>query len=167
MGFKKTSDTIVISSRVEETAANTFTQNEVTLPLDPLNNEIFVILGMDIDLSVPSNVAATLTSVTGSISTTSQTATIGINNSRCLAVGQDVISQGPGTVDGAAFSRVSSSAPTAQMDYIGILATDNFFLQVVGVNNTTAKGMNARMWGYRAKADAATYAALVQSELLS
>jgi hypothetical protein len=167
MGFKKTSDTIVISARVEETAANTFTQNEVTLPLDPLNNEIFVILGMDIDLSVPSNVPATLTSVTGSISTTSQTATIGINNSRCLAVGQDVISQGAGTVDGAAFSRVSSSAPTAQMDYIGILATDNFFLQVVGVNNTTAKGMNARMWGYRAKADAATYAALVQSELLS
>ena len=167
MGFKKTSDTIVISSAVTETGANTFTQAEVTLPLDPLNNEIFVILGMDIDLSVPSNVPATLTSVTGSISTTSQTAVVGISNSRCLASGQDVISQGAGTVDGAAFSRVSSSAPTAQMDYIGILATDNFFLQVVGVNNTTAKGMNARMWGYRAKADAATYAALVQSELLS
>ena len=75
--------------------------------------------------------------------------------------------QGAGTVDGAAFQEVDGNNPAAQLDYIGIIATDDFFLQVEGNNNTSAKTMNARIWGFRAKSDAATYAALVQSELLS
>lgn len=167
MGFKKSSGIITISGNVTETAANTFTQEQISLPLDPLNNEVFVVLAIDLDTSVPSMVPATLTSVTGSLSLTSQTTTIGISNNRCLAEAQDTIAQGAGSVDGAAFSRRAGATPTAMLDYIAIIATDDFFAQVVGNNNTTAKGMNFRVWGYRAKADAATYAALVQSELLS
>mgnify|MGYP005824128049 FL=1 len=167
MGFKKTSDTLVISNSVTETAANTFTQETVNLPLDPLNNEIFVVLAIDIDVSVPSNVAATVTSVNGSVSTTSQTGVLTIGNTRCLARGMKAIAQGAGTVDGAAFQEVDGNSISAQLDYIAIIATDDFFLQVEGGGNTSAKTMNTRMWGYRAKADASTYAALVQSELLS
>ena len=167
MGFKKTSDMITVSGEVTETAANTFTQTQFTLPLDPLNNEIFVVLSIDIDLSVPSNVAATTTSVSGSLSNTSQTGVIGINNTRCLAKGLKSIAQGAGTVDGAAFSEVEGNRPAATLDWIAMIATDDFFGQVVGGNNLTAKTMRFRIWGYRAKADAATYAALVQSELLS
>ena len=167
MGFKKTSETLVISNSITETAANTFTQETINLPLDPLNNEVFVVLAIDIDVSVPSNVAAAVTSVNGSISTTSQTGVLTIGNTRCLARGMKAIAQGAGTVDGAAFQEVDGNNPAAQLDYIGIIATDDFFLQVEGLNNTSAKSMNARMWGYRAKADASTYAALVQSELLS
>ena len=167
MGFKKTSETLVISNSLTETAANTFTQEQVNLSLDPLNNEVFVVLAIDIDVSVPSNVAATVTSVNGSISTTSQTSVLTIGNTRCLARGMKAIAQGAGTVDGAAFQEVDGNNPAAQLDYIAIIATDDFFIQIEGAGNTSAKTINARMWGFRAKADSSTYAALVQSELLS
>lgn len=167
MGFKKTSETISISGEVTETGANTFTQSEITLPLDPLNNEVFVVLAIDIDVGMPSNVAATPTQVSGSLATTSQTGVIGINNTRCLAKGIKAIAQGAGTVDGAAFTEVEGNTPNANLDFIAIIATDNFFAQVEGAGNLAAKNMRFRMWGFRAKADSATYAALVQSELLS
>lgn len=167
MGFKKTSEILTISQSVTETAANTFTQQTVSLPLDPLNNEVFVVLAIDMDLSAPSNVPATTTSVNGSIAVTSQTAVLGLGSARCLARGAKQIAQGAGTVDGAAFSEVEGNTPSANLDYIGIIATDDFFIQVEGGNNTSAKTMSCRLWGYRARADASTYAALVQSELLS
>jgi hypothetical protein len=53
------------------------------------------------------------------------------------------------------------------MEYIGIIATNDFFLQIEGVGNATAKAVTAKVYGYRARADASVYAALVQSELLS
>jgi hypothetical protein len=70
-------------------------------------------------------------------------------------------------VNSVGFTRVPTEAPLAQLDYIGIISTSDFFLQIIGGNNTNAKSMNARVWGYRAKADSATYAALTSSQLLS
>ena len=167
MSFKKTSEILTISGSVTETAANTFTESEITLNLDPLNNEVFVVLAIDLDLTAPSNVAGTGTSTSGSLAVTSQTGVIGISNSRCLAKGVKTIAQGAGTVDGAAFSEVEGNTPSAMLDWIAIIATDNFFAQVVGANNTSAKTMNFRVWGYRARASSSVYASLVQSELLS
>jgi hypothetical protein len=57
--------------------------------------------------------------------------------------------------------------PPSALDYIGIISTNDFFLQIQGGGNGTPKIGNAKVYGYRAKADAATYAALVQSEVLS
>ena len=57
--------------------------------------------------------------------------------------------------------------PASNLDYIGILATNDFFIQIKGGNNTAAKSVYGKLYGYRARADAATYAALVQSEVLS
>jgi hypothetical protein len=71
-------------------------------------------------------------------------------------------------VNHVVFDRLLAAGPSSDMiDYISILATNNFFLQTQGVNNAGAKGGNARLWVVRAKADSATYAALVNSELLS
>jgi len=55
MGFKKTSDLIAISFGVTESAANTFTQDEIALQLDVLNNEIFVVLAVTKLSSEPNN----------------------------------------------------------------------------------------------------------------
>jgi hypothetical protein len=66
------------------------------------------------------------------------------------------------------FDRLLNAGPESSLiDYVSILATNNFFLQTEGVNNAGAKGGNVRMWCVRAKADSSTYAALVNSELLS
>jgi hypothetical protein len=57
--------------------------------------------------------------------------------------------------------------PPAQLEYLDILATDSFFIALTSLNVTGAPTGSVRLFGYRARADAATYAALVQSEMLS
>lgn len=166
-GLKDTSGVITIGASVVESAANTFTQAEVDLQLDPLNNEVFVVLAIDMNVSAPDGIAATTTRSRGSLSTTSRTALGSIADSNVLAVAAET-SEAAGFVDaGVPFSFRSGETPTGMVEYIGIIATNNFFLQVQGTNNANAKTVNAKMWGYRAKADASIYAALVQSELLT
>ena len=57
--------------------------------------------------------------------------------------------------------------PPATLDYIGIIATNDFFVQIKGTGNTGTKSVFGKMYGYRAVASADIYAALVQSEVLS
>jgi hypothetical protein len=167
MGLKRTSELIAVSFGFDETGPNVFTQQEIALQLDILNNEIAVVMAIDIDLGSPDAVVATNTQTIGSITTTSQTATQGLGNSNTLAVARDEI-RSQGFVDGGvAFSRKADSSYTGAMDSIGYIATNNFFVQVIGGNNVGAKTISGRVWLYRAKADASTYAALVQSEVLS
>ena len=85
MGFKKTSDTIAISFDLNEGGPNTFTQEEIALQLDVLNNEIFVVLAVDLDMTAPDAVAATDTRITSSVTTTSQTAVQGLGNSNTIS----------------------------------------------------------------------------------
>jgi len=167
MGFKKTSDLIAVSFGLTETAPNTFIQEEVALQLDVLNNEIFVVLAMDLNLSAPDGIAATDTSVRSSVSSTTQTAITGLANTNCIGVARDDI-RAAGFVDsGVGFSRNADEAYTGDVDYIALIATNNFFVQLQGAGNLVPKSVAGRVWGYRAKADASTYAALVQSEVLS
>lgn len=167
MGFKATSSVITISNRITESAANTFTQLEVDLQLSPLDNEVFVVLALDVSPQPPEAVLATDTSTGVSVSTTSRTAlgTIGDNN--ILGFGESAIRAAGFADGGVGLQQFSGETPTATLDYIGIIATNNFFIQIQGNGNTSARTGSVRMWGYRAKADAATYAALVQSEVLS
>ena len=167
MGFKKTSDTIAISFSVNELAPDTFAQDEVALQLDVLNNEIFVVLAVDLNPQTPDAVAGTNTSVTASLSTTSQTAVQTLANTNCLAQSELAIRAGGFVDGGVGFSRMASESYTGEIDYIGLIATNNFFIQIKGGNNVGTKGCQGRLWGYRARADASTYAALVQSEVLS
>lgn len=166
-GLKETSGLITIGSSVTETAANTFTQAEIDLQLDPLNNEVFVVLAVDLNVSNPDALAGIDTRVRGSLSTTSRTALGSIADSNVLGVASESI-QAAGFVDaGVPFSFMSGETPTGAVEYIGIIATNQFFLQVLGTANAAAATCNAKMWGYRARADASIYAALVQGELLS
>ena len=140
MALKRTSEPFIISTEILESAANTFTQSTIQVNLNPLDQEVLLILAVDIDAFAPDVVTAVNTRTNLSVSTSSQTGVIGIGDSACTS---------------------------SLIDYIGILATNNFFLQTLGVGNLGAKGGNVRMWAVRAKADSATYAALVNSELLS
>ena len=165
-GLKETSSVVAISAGVSETAANTFTEAQVDLNLDPLNNEVFVVLCVDINPTPPDAVAGTDTSTRSSVSTTSRTTLGTIANANVLAESSLNI-QAAGFPSGTAFTRLAGETPTAMLDYIGIIATNDFFIQLQGANNTAAKFSNVRVWGYRARADASIYAALVQSEVLS
>jgi len=167
MAFKKTSSEIQISSGLTETAANTFSQLEVDLSLSPLDNEVFIVTAVDLDLQAPDALAGVNTDFTAYISSTSQTATVGIDNSNVLTSSRKDI-RAAGFVDGGVgFDQQGLTSPVGTTGYIGIIATNNFFIGCQGNGNATAKRVNCRVYGYRARADASTYAALVQSEVLS
>jgi len=165
-GLKETSSLIQISSLVVEGAANTFTQAEVDLQLNPLDNEVFICYAIDVNAGAP-DLNANLSSATfASVSTTSRTTVGSIANSNVLGIGQHSIKNDG--VSAVAFSEFAPETPTGMgLDYIGIIATNNFFIQLLGVNNLVAKDCEVRMYGVRARADASIYAALVQSEVLS
>jgi hypothetical protein len=166
-GLKQTSSVVSIGFNATETAANTFTQASVDLNLSPLDREVFVVLAVNLDPYSPSAIAGTNTSVNSSLTTTSQTDVVQLDNSNCLAVAISEI-KADGFADcGIAFTTSGFETPPATLDYIGIIATNDFFVQVKGVANVAARQVNGKMYGYRAQASADIYAALVQSEVLS
>tara|TARA_Y100000004_G_C8929186_1_gene419118 strand:+ start:78 stop:590 length:513 start_codon:yes stop_codon:yes gene_type:complete len=166
-GLKQSSSTVSIGFSVTETAANTFTQVSVDLNLSPLDREVFVVQGIDMDLTPPDMIGSTNTNVAAALTTTSQTAMVRLSNANCLSSALDSIRADPGGAGFVAFSRNSSDVIPADLDYIGIIATNDFFVSVEGANNTGAKGCSGKLYGYRAIANADIYAALVQSEVLS
>jgi len=167
MAFKKTSSVVTISTLAQESAANTFTEQEIDLQLSALDNEIFVVLAVDLAPNPPDAVAGADTATSVSVSTTSRPTVGSVGDTNVLGAGQSLI-RAAGFVDsGVGFQQFSGETPTALLDYIGIIATNNFFIQIEGLGNAGAKNSGVRLWGYRARADAATYAALVQSEVLS
>ena len=166
-GFKPTSRTIIVSGTVSETAANTLTSETVNLSLNTLDQEVFVITAANLDFSAPDMVGGTDTFVRGSLSSTDIGTFGSLGNPNVVVAGRlDIRSDAP--TNAAAFMQMAGEAPQGELDYIAIISTSNFHVQVLGANNLAAKDMGWRVWGYRAKVtDAGIYAALVQSELLS
>jgi len=165
-GLKQSSSVFSIGFKSLETGANTFEQSSVDLNLSPLDREVFVVLAVNLDPQTPDAVSGTTTSVGCSLTTTSQTAVVGLDNSNCLAAAANTIkSAAPG--ESCAFQTLGLETPPATLEYIGIIATNDFFVQIKGNNNTNAKFVKGKVYGYRAVASADIYAALVQSEVLS
>ena len=167
-GLKPTSSTIIVSGSVTETAANTFTQATIDLQLNPLDNEVFVIQAVDMDIGSPDAQAGANTESMGSLSQTTRANTGDLANSNVFSVVKESI-RAAGFVDGGvAFTKLGGETPSiANLDYVAVLATNSFFAQITGDGNLVAKTMNFKIYGYRARATSSVYAALVQSELLS
>ena len=166
-GLKQTSSLIVIGARVVESAANTFTQGSVDLQLNPLDNEVFVVQAIDLECASPDALAGLNTATNGSLTTTSQASLPSLASTNTMAI-NNVIIRAAGFADsGVGFETSSMNSPPTGLEYLGIIATNDFFLQVQGTNNLGLKSVTAKVYGYRARADASIYAALVQSELLS
>lgn len=164
-GIKETSGLITVSASVTESAANTFTSATVDLQLDPLNNEVFVVYAIDLDLEEGDNIDGVDTILRGSLSSTARTSVGSIADSNVMAM--ERINVNNQTTNSVVQTFSSETHPATQLEYLGILATNDFHLNIVGANQGAAKTMNARVYGTRGRADAAIYAALVQSELLS
>lgn len=183
-GLKQTSSPIQISASSQLTAdpaTTKFNSKRIDLQLNPLDNEVFVVTGVKIDFSNP--LAAVDTTTPGvldltqrvSISTTEQSTYEGISSPSVIAASQiDAQTYIPLTgsdfVYYTAMEQTPMDAPPAAMDYLQIIATNDFFVNFfLGEKYflNTVMATDVRVYGYRAVADASTYAALVQSELLS
>lgn len=166
-GLKQTSSVVPVGFLTVESAPNTFTQAQIDLNLSPLDREVFVVLSINLDPGAPDNVAGANTSTTAALTSTSQTAMADLSNANCLSQTKLSIRQDAASVTGVPFARDSIETPATALEYIGIIATNDFFVAVEGNNNTSAKQVAGKLYGYRAVANADIYAALVQSEVLS
>ena len=164
-GLKQTSSLIQISAGITESAANTFTTQRVDLQLNPLDNEVFVVQAIDLDLEAPDLAAATVSRTTMTVSATARTTTGGIDADNVLAAKRIETQEAGGAAVTNEYAAIDS--PPTALEYIAILSTNDYFINIEGLANANAKGGNVRVYGYRAKADASVYAALVQSEVLS
>lgn len=166
-GLKQTSSLVSIGFSVPESAPNTFTQGSVDLNLSPLDQEVFVVLAVNLDVDQPDAVAATDTQSRAGVTTTSQTSMPNLSDSNCLARVTHAIRAAGFTDGGVGFVNQALETPPSTLEYIGIIATNDFFVQAEGTGNLAAKGVSGKVYGYRARANADIYAALVQSEVLS
>jgi len=167
------------------TDAQASTLKTIDLQLNPLDNEVFVVTAVKIDFtdlpmpdasvsrSGPSHLQV---SVLKNQPPTGQVQSIASSN--CVASARlnffmrvdtttlaPVIDIPPYTV----WENTAMDTPPATQDYLDIIATDNFVLQFACGEGLASQQRSAdvRVYGYRARADSATYAALVQSEMLS
>ena len=166
-GLKKTSGPIVVSFQVDTAAPNAFQQAQVSLQLNVLDREVFVCTGTNLDISPPDAQAGVDTRVRGSLSTTSRSTIGDLADNNVIASARDDI-KAAGFVDGGVgFSTSYGESPAIGMDFLQIIATNDFFVQVDGNANLGNSFMTGKLYGYRAIASADIFAALTQSELLS
>ena len=167
-GITVTSAVVTISGSTAEVAAGNFVQETVPMNLDILNREVMLVYAIDINPDAPDAQAATNSSVECSISTTSRTAMGNISDTNVLGAANKSI-RAAGFLDGGvAYQDVSPETPASNaLEYIGIISTSDFFVQVQGFNNLNTKSADWRMWCARARVTADIYAALVQGSALS
>jgi hypothetical protein len=165
-GLTQTSSLIQISASVTESAANTFTIQQIDLQLNPLDREVFVVQAVDLDVQPADMVDGKTSVVALSLSSTRRTSVGGIDFPNVIAT-KRITTQAEAGVGAITNEYMASDSPASNLEYIAIVATNDMFLNLEGAQNNDVKSANARAYGYRARADAAIYAALVQSEALS
>ena len=164
-GLKQSSAVVSIGFSVAESAVDTFTEQQIDLNLSPLDREVFVALAINLDAEVPDIKTDNTTQVRAALSTTSATTMPSLQDANCLSRLSNTIVNGDGT--SVSFTSQALETPPSTLEYIGIIATNDFFVSVQGTGNAGAKGVSGKLYGYRAVASADIYAALVQSEVLS
>ncbi len=165
--FKKMSNIFTINVGLTESAAHTFTTESVTLNVDPLSQEVIVVLAADIDVQGVNLIATKRTTVNASISTTTRTTVGGLESSNVIANKTTTIVAD--AANAVSFESQHPDSPASNaLEWIGLVATDDIHLNIEGSSDQTSAGtMQARLWCIRAQVkDAGVYAALVQSELL-
>ena len=166
--FKKMSNVFTVSVGLTESAAHTFTSDTIAMNVDPLSQEVLIVLAADIDVQGVNLVATKRTTVNASISTTARTTVGGLESTNVIA--NKTITVLSDAANSVAFESQHPDSPTAEaLEWIALVATDDIHLNIEGSTDQTSAGtMQARLWMIRAQVkDPGVYASLVQSELLS
>lgn len=167
MAIKQITSLVNIGGKVTESAANTYTETTIGINLSPVDRQVFVITDVAFTSGEPESIPATRTALTYQVTKTSQTDIIGAQNPDLISVGQKFIQGGAAEFSWfeTDFGGGGQTSTGGRNDYLMILATEDAFIGVVGMNNAIAHAAACRVTGYFATADASTYQALVLSEL--
>ena len=176
MALKSTSSPIVISTAFTQGTNNAFNVQQVDLQLNPLDQEVFVVTAVAIDFTGMPFPETELSGQTlqskyeVSVCKSRPPSFQGLESSNCIAIERLITLNSflTGTNKNVAiYNSTPLDTPPSQLDYLDIIATDSFFIAMDGSNTLGPSSGAVRIFGYRARADSATYAALVQSEMLS
>jgi hypothetical protein len=163
-----TSDPFFVNGNVTETAADTYTQTQISLPLDSLNREGVLVHAVYFSGQEPERILDATSQVKLQVTSTSQTGIVGANNANLIASQQKTIVGG--TAEFSALTlidQIGSNMPYSMDDNLMIIATDDAFFGIQGVNQNTVKQAQMRMVCSRIRLTADAYAALVTNELSS
>ena len=158
---------IVIGAQTIEDVAGTLKTEQISLQLNALDNEVFVVTAVDIDPQLPEQDAGALTTNTAWVTKQSPQGVRPTYNQSNVIANKALAQDNRGGDGFTLFQTASIETPATTMQYLDIIATPDFFLNVQGSGNAGVMGVACKVYGYRARADASTYAALVQSEVLS
>lgn len=163
-----TSDPFYVNGNVIETAADTFTQLQISLPLDSLNREGVLVHAVYFTGSEPDRIPGVSSFLDFQVTSTSQTGIVGANNANLLAKQQRITTGGAAEFSGPhVIEMVGQNYPYQVTDSLGIVATDDVFLAIKGLNQAAPAGVQVRIVCSRIKLSADAYAALVTNELSS
>ena len=166
--YKITSDPFFVNGSITETAADTFTTQQISLPLDSLNQEGVLIHAVYFTGSDPDRVPNASSFLDFQLTSTRKTAMVGANDANLVAYQQRVTTGGAAEFSGPhIIELVGSQAPYQESDNLALVATDDLFLSIKGLNQTGASSCEVRVICSRVKLDSAAYAALVTNELSS
>lgn len=166
--YKITSDPFYINGNVTETGNNTFTEVQISAPLDSLNREGLLVHAVYFSTSQPDSVANLQSIVECQLTSTSKTAIVQANDANLLAYRESIIVGGAAEFSGPHIHDMIANTDSYVADSVlGIVATDDVFLAVRGFNQTTTKSANVRIVCSRIQLSADAYAALVTNELSS
>ena len=165
-GLKRTSSDFFVSAQISESAPNTFTEQIITLPLNSLDREVFVITGIILDPGTPTSIPGTQTTSTLQLTRNSAGGMQTIADFNLIAISSESINGGAAEFD--YFSKTYGNLITdSGQDYVDVVATPNMSLGIQGNNLAAGLTSQLRVFGYRAVADVGTYTALIASELNS
>jgi len=175
-GLKPTSSQIAVSFELVS-SPNAFTQKRIDLQLNALDNEVFVVTGVKMDLTAPQSnltgVAQNLSPSTFAALTAQPSTTMpNLSEANCFATASqqtrilEEVQAGGGYAVAFGFQENAVDTPHS-MEYLAIIATPNFYVSGDGDDNVNSTQVRGKLYGYRAQASSSIYASLVQSELLS
>ena len=166
--YQVTSDPFYINGSVIESALNTYTQVQISAPLDSLNREGLLIHAVYFRSSIPDAVAGLNSTIEMQVTSTSKGTIVGVNDANLLAHRELVTTGGAAEFSGPHVIDMVANTDSYQGDMnLGIVATDDLFFAIRGINQTVVKGASVRIVASRIKLSADAYAALVTNELSS
>ena len=167
--YQVTSDPFFINASVTESAADTFTEVQISAPLDSLNREGLLVHAAYFGGQEPERLVNAISQVKLQVTATSKTGIVGVNDANLIAAQQKTIIGGAAEFSAlTVVDMVGGNNPYSTQDVLGIVATDDMFFGIEGVGGQAgAKGAQVRLVCSRIKLSADAYAALVTNELSS
>ena len=166
--YKVTSDPFYINGSVTSSNGNDYTEVQISAPLDSLNREGMLIHAVYFTSSQPDRVANQTSLMHMQVTTTSKTGRADANDANLLGSRELIVTGGAVEFSGPhILDFIGQDTAYQTEDALGIVATDDLFLALLGSNQAGAKSCQVRIVASRIVLEARAYAALVTNELSS